>query len=196
MTSPPRIAIIIGSTRPRRICPEVAEWIRATVREKSRLAYELVDLAEVDLPFLDEPLMPALGGYTHDHTKRWSALVDSFAGFFFVFPQYNWGYPAPLKNALDYLAAEWEGKPASFLTYGTHGGHKAAAQFIEVLHGLEMDVLAHHIEAVVHRHDVNDEWQLVDVAATFAPTADELWTIDVQMDTALGVHDPSRASLP
>ena len=90
----------------------------------------------VDLPFLDEPRMAALGHYEHEHTLAWSSLVDSFDGFIFVFPQYNWGYPAVLKNALDFLYAEWRDKPASFLTFGTRGGSLAAEQFHVVMVGL------------------------------------------------------------
>jgi NAD(P)H-dependent FMN reductase len=121
-----RVAVIIGSTRPGRICPGIAEWVRDVAQEGSPLHYELLDLAEVDLPFLDEPLMGALGQYEHEHTRAWSRTVSSYGGFVFVFPQYNWGYPAVLKNALDFLYAEWGGKPASCVTYGTRGGNRGA----------------------------------------------------------------------
>ena len=73
--------------------------------------------------------MAALGQYEHEHTRAWSRTVSSFDGFIFVFPQYNWGYPAALKNALDFLFLEWRDKPVSFLTYGTRGGNMAASQF-------------------------------------------------------------------
>jgi NAD(P)H-dependent FMN reductase len=118
-----RVAVVVGSTRPTRICPGIAEWVKNVAQHDSPLHYELVDLAEVNPPFLDEPLMAALGQYEHEHTRAWSRTVATFDGFIFVFPQYNWGYPAPLKNALDYLYVEWRDKPASFVTYGTRGGH-------------------------------------------------------------------------
>jgi NAD(P)H-dependent FMN reductase len=89
----------------------------------------------------------------------------------FVFPQYNWGYPGVLKNALDYLYQEWHDKPASLITYGTRGGNKAAEQFITVLHGLHMRVLDDHIEAVITDDDVDADWQLVNVHATLPPGA-------------------------
>jgi NAD(P)H-dependent FMN reductase len=116
-----RIAVVIGSTRPTRICPGIAEWVRHAMQEESRLRYELIDLAEINLPFLDEPLKAALREYEHEHTRAWSQIVSGYAGFVFVFPQYNWGYPAPLKNALDYLYYEWHDKPAVSVTYGTRG---------------------------------------------------------------------------
>jgi NAD(P)H-dependent FMN reductase len=70
------------------------------------LHYSLLDLGDIDLPILDEPFMAALERYEHDHTRAWSRLVNSFDGFLFVFPQYNWGYPGALKNALDSLSDE------------------------------------------------------------------------------------------
>ena len=120
-SSEARIAVIIGSTRPTRICPGIARCAQRTLDDQGSLRYSLVDLAEVNLPFLDEPLKAALREYKHAHTKAWSELIDSFAGFVFVLPQYNWGYPAPLKNALDYLYHEWHDKPATTVTYGTRG---------------------------------------------------------------------------
>jgi NAD(P)H-dependent FMN reductase len=99
----------------------IGRWVLEAVQPESPLHYELVDLAEVNLPFLDEPLKAALGRYEHNHTRAWSRTIDSYKGLILVFPQYNWGYPAPLKNALDFLYHEWGGKPVSYVTYGTPG---------------------------------------------------------------------------
>jgi NAD(P)H-dependent FMN reductase len=102
------------------------------------LDLELVDLAQWPLPD-DEPDVPAVASvYAHEHTRAWSRRVASAAGFVFVTPQYNWGYPAALKNALDHLYREWSGKPAVVVTYGFHGGGRCAAQLREVLDGLRM----------------------------------------------------------
>jgi NAD(P)H-dependent FMN reductase len=87
------VAVVIGSTRPARICPGIASWVRDALQGSSSLRYELIDLAEVGLPLLDEPLMAALGEYEHDHTRAWSELVCGYRGFVFVFPQYNWDIP-------------------------------------------------------------------------------------------------------
>jgi NAD(P)H-dependent FMN reductase len=76
------------------------------LRRKGPLQYELIDLAEINLPFLDEPLKAGLRQYEHEHTRAWSELISGYDGFLFVFPQYNWGYPAPPKNALDFLYYE------------------------------------------------------------------------------------------
>ncbi|ONI89639.1 flavoprotein [Actinosynnema sp. ALI-1.44] len=185
MTDKKRIAVVIGSTRPTRICGGVAAWARDSLQEDSDLDYELIDLADIALPFLDEPLKAALEQYEHEHTLTWSKLVQSYHGFFFVFPQYNWGYPGVLKNALDYLYREWHNRPASLLTYGTRGGNKAAEQFITVLHGLKMRVLDTHVEAVITEQDVDDAWQLRDLEGTLRPNRALLRKIDEEMTEAL-----------
>jgi len=180
-----RVAVVIGSTRPGRISPGIARWVRDVVQEHSSLRYELLDLAEVNLPLLDEPLMAALGQYQHEHTRAWSRTVSSFGGFVFVFPQYNWGYPAALKNALDFLYAEWSGKPASYVTYGTRGGNRGARQIREVLAGLHMRELDGHLELVITEDDVDEEWQLKDLGSTLRPYVEQARMIDVQMVDAL-----------
>lgn len=179
-----RVAVVIGSTRPTRICGDIASWVSSAAAQESSLHYELLDLADVDLPFLDEPLMAALGQYTHEHTRAWSRLASSYDGFLFVFPQYNWGYPAVLKNALDFLYREWREKPASFLTYGTRGGNQAADQFGTVLRGLHLRVLD-HVEAVITEDDLDANWQLIDVDATLSPNLAQIRTVDAQFVDAL-----------
>ena len=179
------IAVVIGSTRPNRICPGIAEWIRDVAQEGSSLHYSLLDLADVHLPFLDEPFMAALERYEHEHTREWSRIVRAFDGFIFVFPQYNWGYPGALKNALDYLYDEWRAKPASLATYGTRGGNRGARQLNEVLQGLHMNLLEDHLEIVITEDDVDEEWQLRDLSAVMAPYVEQTQRIDAQMTEAI-----------
>ena len=164
-----RIAVVIGSTRPTRICPGIAEWIKDAAQEESPLRYELIDLALVNLPFLDEPLKAALRQYEHEHTRAWSEIVNAYSGFVFVFPQYNWGYPAPLKNALDFLYHEWHDRPATTVTYGTRGGNRGAEQFHGVLEGVHMRPLEDRLEIVITDDDVDEHWQLRDLDATLRP---------------------------
>lgn len=98
----------------------------------------------------DEPIIPAHAkdesGYHHEHTKAWSREIASYEGFIFVSPQYNWGYPASLKNAIDYLFNEWVGKPAMIVTYGGYGGGKCAEQLRSVLEGCRMELTPSHVE--------------------------------------------------
>jgi NAD(P)H-dependent FMN reductase len=124
-----RIAIIIGSTRPGRRGETVARWVHEVANRRARTdgdtEFELVDLAHYDLPLLDEPVPAAIGGYRHAHTGRWAATIGAFDGFIFVTPEYNHSVPAALKNAIDFLFAEWHDKAAGFVSYGVNGGIRA-----------------------------------------------------------------------
>lgn len=180
-----RIAVVIGSTRPTRICPDIARWVKAAAEEESPLRYELLDLAEIDLPFLDEPLKAALRQYEHEHTRAWSRIVSTYDAFVFVFPQYNWGYPAPLKNALDFLYYEWHDKPATSVTYGTRGGNKGALQLHGVLEGVHMRPLESRLEIVIGEDDVDERWQLTDAHATLRPYLPQVRQLDAELLEAL-----------
>ena len=83
------IGIIVGSSRPNRVAPQVAEWVHGIASRRKDATFEIVDIADYDLPIFDEPLPPAMGQYAHDHTKRWAAKVASLDGFVFVTPEYN-----------------------------------------------------------------------------------------------------------
>lgn len=121
-----RIGIIIGSTRPGRVGEQVAQWVleQASTREDAR--FELVDLADVALPNLDEALPAFLGQYANEHTRSWSETVDSFDGYVFVTPEYNHSIPGGLKNAIDFVYQEWNNKAAGLVSYGSAGGTRAA----------------------------------------------------------------------
>ena len=119
------IAIVTGSTRPGRNNIAVARWAFELAAKRADASFELVDIADYQLPLLDEPIPPALGRYSHAHTKRWAAKIASFDGYVFVAPEYNHGTSAALKNAIDYLYAEWNDKAAGFVSYGAVGGARA-----------------------------------------------------------------------
>ena len=131
-----RIAIVTGSTRPARNNIAVARWVFALAAKRRDADFELVDIADYDLPLLDEPLPPALGRYSHAHTKRWAAKIASFDGYVFVTPEYNHGTSAALKNAIDFLFAEWNNKAAGFVGYGAVGGTRAVEQLRLVMGNL------------------------------------------------------------
>ena len=120
-----RIAIVTGSTRPNRNNIAVARWVFELAAKRRDAMFELVDIQDYQLPLLDEPLPPALGRYAHPHTKRWAARIASFDGYIFVTPEYNHGTSGALKNAIDYLYAEWQHKAAGFVAYGGTGGIRA-----------------------------------------------------------------------
>lgn len=119
------IGIILGSTRPGRNGEAVANWVVEHTRARSDARYELVDIKDYDLPLLDEPIPPSQGRYSRPHTKRWAAKIASFDAFVFVTPEYNHSTSAALKNAIDFLYAEWNNKAAGFVSYGSMGGARA-----------------------------------------------------------------------
>lgn len=133
-----KVLVIVGSTRARRLCPQIAAWVTKIGREVTAAEFEILDLKDWPLPMDDEPGIPAMGAYASEHTRAWSRKISEGNAFVFVTPQYNWGYPAPLKNALDHLYNEWSGKPAMIVTYGGHSGSKCARQLQQVLKGLKM----------------------------------------------------------
>jgi NAD(P)H-dependent FMN reductase len=104
-----------------------------TARTRTDAEYELVDIKDFELPLLDEPSPPAMGNYQQPHTKRWAAKIASLDAFVFVSPEYNHGIPAALKNAIDFLFAEWNHKAAGFVSYGGVGGARAVEQLRLVL---------------------------------------------------------------
>jgi NAD(P)H-dependent FMN reductase len=127
-----RVAIIVGSTRPNRVGRDVAEWVLSKA-EHAAVEFELVDIADYNLPLLDEPIPPSQGKYEKEHTKKWAAKIESFDGFIFVSPEYNHGMNAALKNAIDFLFKEWNNKAAGFISYGSMGGARSVEQLRQVM---------------------------------------------------------------
>jgi len=127
-----KLKILIGSTRPQRKGHLVAEWFLNIALQHKDFDIEVLDLKEINLPFLDEPEHPRLQKYSHDHTKQWSKLIDEADAFVFVTPEYNYSAPATLKNAMDYLFNEWQEKPVSFVSYGGVSGGTRAVQDLKL----------------------------------------------------------------
>ena len=135
----PTLQIIIGSTRPGRVGPSVAEWFRARAVARGGFTVEVVDLAEVDLPIFNEPHHPRLGDYVHQHTKDWSATIARGDAYVFVIPEYNHGINAATKNAIDYLHSEWAHKPIGFVSYGgVSAGTRAVQMLKQVIGSLKL----------------------------------------------------------
>ena len=127
----PVLQVIICSTRPGRVGPAVADWIIERARSRGDFEIVITDLAVLNLPMFDEPNHPRLHQYVHQHTKDWSAIVDSSDAFVFVIPEYNYGFNAATKNAIDYLNQEWRDKPAGIVIYGAVSGGTRAAQMLK-----------------------------------------------------------------
>jgi NAD(P)H-dependent FMN reductase len=133
-----RVGIILGSTRPNRNGEQVAKWVLEVASGRAHTEFELVDLRDYPLPHLDEPLPPSVGQYQNDHTRKWADKIASFDGFVMVTPEYNHSTSGVLKNAIDYLYAEWNNKAVGFVSYGVVGGARAAEHLMLVAAELQM----------------------------------------------------------
>jgi NAD(P)H-dependent FMN reductase len=131
----PKIAIIIGSTRPGRRGEAVAKWAYDLAVQRDDAEFELVDLLDYKLPHLDEVMPAVTGKYENDHTKAWSATIAGFDGFIFVTPEYNHSTSGALKNAIDFLYAEWNNKAAGFISYGGGASGTRAVEHLRLIMG-------------------------------------------------------------
>ena len=142
-----RIQVIMGSTRPARFGEKPARWVTEHLTARGDLDVELIDLRDYALPFfeLERPPGYTLREYPDEATARWGRKVDEADGYVFVTSEYNHGYPAALKNALDHLFPEWHRKPVAFVGYGNVGGARAIEQLRQVVVELEMAPLRHAV---------------------------------------------------
>ena len=132
------IAIILGSTRPGRNGKAVADWVTDKAAARTTANYELVDLLDHPLPHLDEAIPPTMGQYAGEHTKEWAKTIGAYDGYIFVTPEYNHSTSGVLKNAIDYLHAEWNNKAAAFVSYGALGGARAIEHLRAILSELQV----------------------------------------------------------
>lgn len=184
----PTLSVIVGSTRPGRVGLPVATWFHEVATAHGAFAVQLVDLAEVGLPFLDEPKHPRLGEYVHQHTRDWSATVERSDAFVFVMPEYNHGYSPSLKNAIDFLFTEWQYKPVGFVSYGgAAGGTRGVQSLKPVVASLKMFPL---FEAVV----IPMVQQLIDEDGVVIPTEAMGTTATVMLDELLAMSERLRSA--
>jgi NAD(P)H-dependent FMN reductase len=146
-----KLAIIIGSTRPNRVGESVGKWVHQIAQQRRDAEFELVDIKEFNLPLLDEPVPPSQGKYSKEHTKKWAAKIASFDGYVFVTPEYNHGICGALKNAIDFLFAEWNNKAAGFVGYGSAGGTRAVEHLRLVM--AEVQVATVRAQVMLSLHD-------------------------------------------
>jgi NAD(P)H-dependent FMN reductase len=129
----PNIKIITGSNRPGRFNIQPAEWIASIAKSRTDAEVQLLDLAEVNLPFLNEPNPPMKQEYQFEHTKQWAKEIAEADGFIFVTPEYNHSFSPLLKNAIDYLYREWNYKPVAFVSYGSLAGGSRAVEHLRAV---------------------------------------------------------------
>lgn len=140
-----KVGVVLGSTRPGRNGEAVAKWVLEHAQKHGNAEYELVDIADYNLPLLDEPVPPSQGKYSKEHTKKWAAKIASLDAFIFVTPEYNHSTSGALKNAIDFLYAEWNNKAAGFVSYGSAGGVRA----VEHLRGIMAEVQIADVRASI-----------------------------------------------
>jgi NAD(P)H-dependent FMN reductase len=161
-----RLKIIITSTRPGRVGPHFARWIEDLAKANPAFDVEVIDLAEVNLPFMDEPEHPTKRLYTHEHTKAWSRRIDEADAFVIVAAEYNFGFTAVFKNAVDYLHHEWKNKPVGFVGYGgVAGGTRSIQMMKQVLTSVSMMPVVEAVYLPFFR-------QYFDAEGVFRPTDD------------------------
>jgi NAD(P)H-dependent FMN reductase len=129
----PKLHVVAVSTRPGRVGFPLAPWMVERAKAHGAFDVELVDLQKVNLPLFDEPKHPRFKQYEHDHTKRWAASVEAADAFVFVVPEYNYGVPPSLLNALDFVSQEWAYKAAGFVSYGGPSGGVRSVQMAKMV---------------------------------------------------------------
>ena len=125
------IPVIVGSTRKGRFSEKPARWILEQLQKREGVNARLLDLRDFPMPFFDEAIPPGRPGrapYEHEVVKRWTAEIAASDGFVFVTPEYNYGPPAVLKNAMDWVYPEWNRKAAAFVSYGGTAGVRSVQQ--------------------------------------------------------------------
>lgn len=154
----PQLTVIIASTRPGRAGLPIAEWFTAVAEAHGGFEVAVADLAAIGLPMMDEPAHPRLQQYEHQHTRDWSALVGTSDAFAVVMPEYNYGFNAPLKNAIDYLHNEWRYKPMGFVSYGgVAAGTRAVQMLKQVVTTLKVTPLSEAVAIPFFPQFIDDE---------------------------------------
>lgn len=157
-----KLKVITSTIRAGRKGPVMAEWIAKKARETGNFEVEIIDLGELNLPMMAEPNHPRAQKYEFEHTKEWSAKIDEADAFIFVTAEYNYSYPAPLKNALDYLAFEWNYKAAGIVSYGgVSAGTRAAIQLTGDLPTYKIVPLPEAVNIPFYWQFINDNEELV-----------------------------------
>ncbi len=155
---PLKLNIIIGSTRPGRGGPAVAEWVRKAATEHGKFEVELVDLADFHLPLLDEPNHPIVQKYEHAHTKNWAKSVNAADAFLFVTPEYDYFPPASLVNAIQVLVREWAYKPAAVVSYaGVSGGLRASQELRLLLTSVNVHPIPQAVPVPFYSQFIGDD---------------------------------------
>src|SRR5665213_2552336 len=156
------LKIISSTVRPGRKGPIVGNWITGLAKQNGNFNVEFIDLGELNLPMMDEPNHPVMKMYKHDHTKKWSAKIDEADAFIFVTGEYDYNYPAPLRNALEYLNHEWGYKAAGIVSYGgVSAGTRATNSLKSDLSTFRIVPLQETVNFPFFNQNINDQNEFV-----------------------------------
>ena len=190
-----KLLVIVASTRQGRSGRAVAEWALDQARAHAKFDPELVDLAEVNLPLFDEPAHPRLRQYQHDHTRRWSAIVDRADAFLVVTPEYDHGPPASILNALQYLVHEWACKAMGFVTYGgVSGGTRAQSAIKQTAVVLKMMPMVEAVNVPFFAQYIDDTTGTFDPGEVQAKSAHVMLDELLRWTGALATLRPRKSS--
>lgn len=178
--------VVAGSTRPNRRSPIISQWVANLGEDVAKAAFRVIDLRDLGLQFDDEPGIPAIHGYERETTRAWGELVAGAKGVVIVAPQYNWGYPAVLKDAIDHLYREWKSKPVLIVTYGGHGGNQCGEQLRIVMRSLGTRLTDTTPGLLLAKEKVVADDGRVDPATDFAAHIDEAKVALLQLAALAG----------
>ncbi len=157
-----KLKVISSTARPGRKGPLIANWIADIAKQTNNFDVEVIDLGALNLPMMDEPFHPLLKKYQHDHTKNWSTKIEEADAFIFVTAEYDYNYPAPLRNALEYLAHEWGYKAAGIVSYGgVSAGTRASNSLKADLSTFRMVPLAESVNFPFFQHNINEKDEFI-----------------------------------
>lgn len=157
-----KLKVITSTVRPGRKGPIIAQWIMEMAKAHEGFEVELLDLAEINLPMMNEPNHPIFRKYQHEHTKQWSAKIDDADAFIFITAEYDHNYPAPLRNAIEYLAHEWYYKAAGLVSYGgVSAGTRASSSLKNDLMSMKVVTVSEAVNLPFFTQFINDDEQFV-----------------------------------
>ncbi len=163
------IQLIIGSTREGRIGAQIADWVQAHAQAHEELNIEIIDLKQVNLPFYNSAVSPMYAPDTTEAGKAWAEKIENGDGFIFVTPEYNRSIPASLKNAIDFVYAQWLTKPAAIVSYGwIDGGASASKHLHDILSWVKMDIAEDQVHLKLHADILSENGTITDTEAAFA----------------------------
>lgn len=182
------IQIIVGSTRQNRLGGQVAEWVKKHAEAHEDINVEVIDLLAEDLPFFNAAVSPMYAPDSSPAAQAWAETINRGDGFIFVTPEYNRSIPASLKNALDFLVAQWNEKPAAVVSYGwIDGGASASKHLHDILSWLKVATAESSVALKLSPEIMAEDGSIKDIDRAFA---DHVAVLEAAFDE-IAAHEPA-----